>query len=171
MRAEILVLRLIHILSAIVWLGSGIFTALFLIPALSGSPAVMGQVLAGLQRRRYFVVFPIVASLTIVSGVRLLWIASAGFAGAYFATGTGRTFAISGLAAIIAFVLSLGVARPAAVRSGAISGQLAATPDAPERERLLGDLERARRRGGLATSFAVGFGILAASGMAIARYV
>jgi uncharacterized membrane protein len=171
MYAELLVLRLVHILSAIMWLGSGIFTGIFLIPALSGSPAVMGEVLAGLQRRRYFVVFPIVATLTILSGLRLLYIASAGFSSGYFATGTGRTFAISAVAAIIAFVLSLGVARPAAVRAGKISGLLPATQDAPERERLLGELDRVRRRGALATSLAVGFGILAASGMAIARYV
>ena len=137
MHAEFLVLRLVHILSAIVWVGSGVFTRIFLIPALSGSPAVMGQVVAGLQRRRYFVVVPIVATLTILSGLRLLWITSAGFSSGYFATGTGRTFAISAVAAIIAFVLSLGVARPAAVRAGGISGLLAATPDAPERERLV----------------------------------
>jgi len=171
MRAEFLVLRLVHILSGIVWLGSGIFTGIFLIPALSGSPAVMGQVLAELQRRKYFVVFPIVATLTILSGLRLLWITSVGFSPGYFATGTGRTFAISAVAALIAFVLSLGVARPAAVRAGGISGLLAATPDAPERERLVAQLDRLRRRGAMATAFAIGFGILAASGMAVARYV
>ncbi len=171
MRAEFLVLRLVHILSGIVWLGSGVFTGIFLIPALSGSPAMMGQVVAGLHRRRYFVVFPIVATLTILSGIRLLWITSAGFAPGYFATGTGRTFAISAVAGIIAFVLSLGVARPAAVRAGGISASLAATRDAPARERLLSELDRMRRRGAWATSVAIGFGILAASGMAIARYV
>jgi uncharacterized membrane protein len=171
MRAEFLVLRLVHILSGIVWLGSGVFTGIFLIPALSGSPAVMGQVVAGLQRRRYFVAVPIIATLTILSGLRLLWITSAGFSPVYFATGSGRTFAISSVAALIAFVLSLGVARPAAVRAGKISGLLPATQDASERERLLGELDRARRRSAVATAFAIGFGIAAASGMAVARYV
>jgi hypothetical protein len=131
----------------------------------------MGQVVAGLQRRRYFVTVPIIATLTILSGLRLLWIGSAGFSPAYFETGTGRTFAISAVAALIAFVLSLGVARPAAVRAGKISGLLPATQDAPERERLLGELDRARRRSAVATAFAIGFGIAAASGMAVARYV
>jgi len=171
MRAEFLVLRLVHILSGIVWLGSGVFTGIFLIPALSGSPAVMGQVVAGLQRRRYFTFVPIVATLTILSGLRLLWITSAGLSPGYFATGTGRTFAISAVAAIVAFVLSLGVARRAAVRAGGISGVLAATPDAPERERLVAQLDRLRRRGAWATTASIGFGVLAASGMAVARYV
>ena len=124
MHAEILVLRLIHILSGIAWVGSGIFTSFFLVPALSSSPAVMGQVMAALQRRRMFIILPTVATLTILSGLRLLWIASGGFAPSYFATGTGRTFALSGLAAIVAYVLAFGVARPLAVRMGAIAERL-----------------------------------------------
>jgi uncharacterized membrane protein len=170
MHAEIIVLRLVHILTAIAWVGSGIFTSVFLIPAVSSSPAVMGQVVAGLQRRRYFVVIPIVAGLTILSGVRLLWIASAGFDSGYFATGPGRTFGISGVAALVSFVLLVGVARPAAGRAGGISGKLTAAPEA-ERGPLAAELDRLRRRGATATMLAVGFGILAASGMAIARYV
>ena len=91
MHAEILVLRLIHILSGIAWVGSGIFTSFFLVPVLSSSPAVMGEVMAGLQRRRMFIILPTVATLTILSGLRLLWIASAGLDSSYFATRTGRT--------------------------------------------------------------------------------
>ena len=171
MRAEFLVLRLVHILSAITWVGSGVYTSFFLIPALSSSPAVMGQVVAGLERRRFFLVLQIVAGLTILSGLRLLWIDSAGFAGGYFASGTGRMFAISGGVAIIAAVLSFGVSRPAVIRAGAIAASLAASTDAGERERLTAQLAGLRRRGAIAGALAVGFGLIAASGMAIARYV
>jgi uncharacterized membrane protein len=171
MRAEFLVLRLIHILSAIMWVGSAVYTTFFLIPALSSSPAIMGQVMAGLQRRRVFLVLQIVAGLTILSGLRLLWIDSAGFAAGYFASGTGRTFAISAGAAIIAAVLSFGVGRPAMVRAGAIAASLGASADASERARLTPEVDRLRRRATIANALAVGFGLLAASGMAIARYV
>ena len=171
MHAEILVLRLIHILSGITWVGSGIYTSFFLVPALSSSPAVMGQVMAGLQRRRFFLVLEIVAALTILSGLRLLWIDSAGFASSYFGTGPGRTFAISAVAALTAAVLSFGVGRPAMVRAGTIAASLAASADAGERDRLTPQLDRLRRRGTIASALAVGFGLLAASGMAIARYV
>jgi uncharacterized membrane protein len=171
MSAEFLVLRLIHILSGIAWLGSGLFTSFFLIPALSSSPAVMGQVLAGLQRRRQFLVLQIVAALTILSGLRLMWIDSAGFAAGYFATRTGTTFAIGAGAAIVAAVLSFGVARPAVVRAGAIAASLAGSTDAAERERLAAQVDRLRRRGTIASALGVGFGLLAASGMAIARYM
>ncbi|SRR6266566_4993444 len=171
MRAELLVLRLVHILSGIMWVGAGMYTSFFLVPALSSSPAVMGQVMQGLQRRRVLLVLQIVAGLTILSGLRLLWIDSAGFAAGYFGSGTGRTFAISAGAAIIAAVLSFGVAQPAVIRAGAISASLASSADAGERARLTAQLDRLRRRGTIASALAVGFGLLAASGMAIARYV
>ncbi len=171
MHAELLVLRLVHILSAILWVGSGLFTSFFLVPVLTASPAAMGQVVAGLTRRRLFLVLQIAAALTILSGLRLLAIDSAGFSGSYFATGTGRTFAISGLLAIIAAVLSFGVSRPAMVRAGVIAASIAASSDVAEKARLAPEADRLRRRGAFAATLAVGFGILAASGMAIARYV
>jgi uncharacterized membrane protein len=171
MYAEVLILRLVHILSGIMWVGSGIYTSFFLVPALSGSPAVMGQVMAGLQRRRVFLVLEIVAGLTILSGLRLLWIDSAGFAESYMATGPGRTFSIGAGAAIIAAVLSFGVGRPAMVRAGAIAASLAASTDPSDRERLAPQLDRLRRLATIASTLAVGFGLLAASAMAIARYV
>ena len=171
MHAELLILRLVHILSGIAWLGSGLFTSFFLVPALSGSPAVMGQVMAGLQRRRILIVLPVVATLTILSGLRLLWIASAGFSASYFATGTGRTFAISGVAAVIAYVFAFGIARPIGARAAVIGAALSASPESSQRERLVAELDRLRRRAAITTQLAVGFGILAASGMAIARYV
>ena len=171
MYAEVLILRLVHILSGIMWVGSGIYTSFFLVPALSSSPAVMGQVMAGLQRRRIFLVLQIVAALTILSGLRLLWIDSAGFAESYMATGTGRMFSIGAAAAIIAAVLSFGVGRPAMVRAGAIAASLAASTDASDRERLAPQVDRLRRLATIASTLAVGFGLLAASAMAIARYV
>lgn len=171
MYAEILLLRLIHILSGIMWVGSGLYTSFFLGPALSSSPAVMGQVMAGLQRRRVFLVLQIVAGLTILSGLRLLWIDSAGFAESYLSTGTGRTFSIGAGAAIISAVLAFGVSRPAMVRAGVIAASLAASANTGDRERLASQLDKLRRRATIASSLAVAFGLLAASAMAVARYV
>ena len=171
MHAEIIVLRLIHILSGIFWVGSGMYANFFLVPALRESPAVLGQVMAGLMRRRVFRVIEIAAGLTILSGLRLMWIDSSGFSGSYFATGTGRTFAISGVFAIIAAVFNFGVARPTMLRAGAVAASLAASADAGEKARLTQELDRLRKRGTIAATLAVSFGILAASGMAVARYV
>jgi uncharacterized membrane protein len=171
MHAELLVLRLVHILFAILWVGSGLFTTFFLVPALAASPAAMGQVVAGLTRRRLFLVLQIAAALTILSGLRLLAIDSAGFSASYFATGTGRTFAIGGVFAIIAAVLSFGVSRPAMLRAGSIAASIAASSDAAETARLTAEADRLRRRAAITATLAVSFGMLAAAAMAIARYV
>jgi uncharacterized membrane protein len=171
MHAEFLVLRLIHILSGIFWIGSGLYTFFFLGPALAGTPAVMGQVMAALQRRRVFTVQQIAAGLVLLSGLRLLMIDSAGFSGSYFATGTGRTFAIGGVFALIAAMFNFGVARPTMVRAVAVAAVLAASADAAEKARLTQQLDRLRKRGATAGMLAVSFGLLAASGMAVARYV
>ena len=171
MTAEILVLRLVHILGGIFWLGSGLFTALFLVPALARvGPAGAGPVMGALQQRRLFTVLPIVAIATILSGVRLLHIASSGFAPAYFGTGTGRTLLWSGIAAILAFLLSLIVARPAMVRATALATSMATLSDA-ERGTRAAEVERLRRRGANATALAMLLLVAAASGMAVARYL
>src|SRR5687767_4768281 len=114
MATELIVLRIIHILGGIFWLGSGLFTAFFLIPALGRlGPASAGPVMGALQQRRLFTILPVIAVLTILSGIRLLQIASAGFSAQYFDSRTGQTFLWSGVAAIIAFLLSVLVSRPA----------------------------------------------------------
>lgn len=171
MYAELIVLRLIHILGAIFWIGSGLYTFFFLGPALASTPAVMGQVMAGLQRRKFFRVQEIAAGLVILSGLRLLMIDSGGYSGSYFATGTGRTFAIAGIFALLAAVFNFGIARPTMARAAAAGASLAAAADAGEKARLTQELDRLRKRGATAAMLAVTFGILAASGMAVARYV
>lgn len=170
MYAELLTLRLIHILSAIIWLGGGILTAFFLIPAVSGSQAAMMELMAGLKRRHFFVFQPISATLAILSGLRLLWIDSAGFTGSYFDTATGRAFSWGGLSAIIAYIISYGIAFPLNSRVAKIDARLREIAAGQEREQLTRDLNRLRRRAGIASLATVWLGILAACAMAVARY-
>ena len=171
MIGELLVLRLVHVLGGIFWVGSGIFTSVFLIPALATAGPAAGQVMAAMQRRRLFTVLPIVAVLTILSGVRLLWLTSGGFSTAYFASPRGATFAASGAAAIVAFLLSLLVARPAAMQAAALGQAIAAAPDHDARAMLQSRLAALRRRGEIASGIAVPLLVLGAAGMAIARYL
>lgn len=155
---ELLVLRLVHVLGGIFWVGAGMFTAFFLMPTLAGAGPAAGAVMAGLQQRRLFVVLPAVALVTMASGLRLLWLASGGLQGAYFATATGATFAASGIAAALAFTLSLLVVRPLLTRAGALPP---------------GDARAARMRavGTRASQAAYVLLIGSAAGMALARYL
>lgn len=171
MIAELLLLRLLHILGGILWLGSGLFTTFFLIPALGRlGPGAAGPVMGALQQQRLFSVLPAVAVVTLLSGLRLLHLVSAGFSNAYLETTMGRTFLWSGVAAVLAFALSLMVARPAALRAGTLGAGLASLPET-ERAGRAAEVERLRRRSGAASAIATSLLVGAAAGMAIARYV
>ncbi|MEO7458301.1 MAG: hypothetical protein ABIY52_18730 [Gemmatimonadaceae bacterium] len=170
MPTELLALRLIHIVCGIFWAGSGLFTALFLAPALASSGANAGQVFAALGRRKLFVVLPVAALLTIGSGARLMYLVSGGFGPTYMGSASGQAFASSGACAVLAFLLSLLVGRPAAVRSAALAAQAVAAPE-DDRAALARRAARVRRIGGIASTVAVTLLMLAAAGMSVARYV
>src|SRR6185295_3138314 len=96
-----------------------------------------------------FTVLPTVAVLTILTGLRLIWLDSGGFSSQYFATMTGRTFGSAGVAAILAFLLSLIVTRPKSERAGRLGASIATAP-AEQRPALTAEVARLRRQAGIA---------------------
>jgi uncharacterized membrane protein len=170
MIAELLVLRVVHVLGAIFWLGSGLFTTFFLIPALGKAGPAAAPVMGALQERRLFTWLPIVAVLTLLSGFRLLWIASSGFSAAYVGSAMGQVFLWSGVLATVAFVAGMIIARPAGVKAGQLAASLPSRTEA-ERLALMPELERLRRRNTVGMLAATVMLVVAAVGMAIARYL
>lgn len=171
MHAEFLLLRFIHVVGAIVWVGGGAYVAFFLIPALLPNPSLIPQVMEGLAKRKVFAILPTVGLLVVLSGVRLLWIDSAGFDESFLSTGAGRTFSIGGTAGILAFLVQILVQRPAGARLSKIAATLTGNVSPEERQRLTSEAERMRRRNSWGVQAAVGFGLLAATAMSIARYM
>jgi uncharacterized membrane protein len=165
MPAELLVLRLIHILGGIVWVGSGIFNFFFLVPALGRTgPATAGQVMGALQQRHLFTVLPLSAVLTILSGLRLWWIIG-GRTMHYWQHRSGHVYLVSGVLAIVGFLLAMFVSRPAAVRMGALARS------APSDEGGRRELASLQRRATVSGYVAMILLIVAAAGMAVARYL
>ena len=167
---ELLVLRVVHILGGIFWVGSAMFMTLFLLPAIAKAGPNAGSVLGALRARGLLGVLPVVALVTMASGVRLLWIISGGFAAAYFRSTTGHIYAGAGIAAIVSFLISLLVARPAAIRTGQLGGTLAGAT-AEQRSAVMLEMERLRRRAAVANGIVLTLLGLAAAGMAVGRYV
>lgn len=170
MHAELLVLRLVHVLSGLVWVGAMVFMSAFLMPALQHAGPAAGAVMAGLQQRRLMTFMPVVASLTLLSGFRLYWIMSDGFSAAYARSPTGLTFGVAGLLALAAFVLGLAVIRPAMARAGMLGQRLASASEA-ERVAIQQEMQHLRARGASLSLVAAALVVLAAAGMAVARYV
>jgi hypothetical protein len=170
MTAEIIVLRLVHVVGGIFWVGAILFNSLFLIPAMAEAGPAAGAVMAGMQRRKVMSVLPLVALLTILAGARLMWIASAGSGGAYFQSTTGRTLATGALSGIAAFLLGVLVGRPSGMRAGQLGAAIAKASES-ERPALAAELAAVNRRAGLASKAVVVLLTIAASAMAVARYL
>lgn len=167
--AELLVLRLVHILGGLFWVGAGLFTTFYLGPALKhAGPAAAGAIMASFQKRRMMTVMPIVATLTILSGVRLMWIVSAGDSD-WFTHRPGHTYAVSGTLALLAFLIGLFVARPAMAKAGRLAGSAAS--DGASREMLAAEIAKLQKRATMSTGIATTFLVLATAGMAVARYL
>jgi hypothetical protein len=170
MNALVIVLRLVHILCGVLWVGFGVFMAVVLGPALERMGPDGGKVMSAIGPKLHTVLMPLVAILTILSGVWLYWIVSGGFSGAYAHSRMGMTFAIGGVAAITTFVLGLTVIRPAMTRAMILGASIGSAP--PERQAAIAAeakqfRDRAIGAGKLGTSLLV----VATLCMAVARYL
>ena len=66
-------LRVVHILGGIMWAGAAIFMALWFEPSVREAGPAGAPVMAGLEKHRYFVVMPVIAILTLISGGALFY--------------------------------------------------------------------------------------------------
>jgi hypothetical protein len=115
-------------------------------------------------------IMPIVALLTILSGLWLYWRVSGGFAPGFMGSAQGQTLGAGAVATIVAYVIGLAVVRPNMVRAGML-GQRAAQAAAGEREALLAQAAVARQRSAAGNRWVAVLLTLAIAAMAVARYV
>jgi uncharacterized membrane protein len=167
----LILLRIVHIGSAMTWFGGAIIGGFFLQP----TAAALGQ--AGqpfmdylMNRRRMGIFFPIVAGLTVVSGAALYWRDSGGLQAAWISSPPGLAFTIGGLAAIAAFLGGFILIGPGVAEQTAVQNELArgdGVPTDAQRQRL----ERAARRMQLADRIDLPLLLIAGLTMAVARYL
>jgi len=150
------------------WIGTAVFMSFYLIPAAAEAGAAGGQVMANLAKRKLMVVLPIVAILTILSGARLMQKA-AGFAPGYFKTGSGHTYAISAILAVVALIIGITVSRPAHLKAASLSQS--SVSDQTSKEMIQAEIRTLHKRATMASNIVTVLVILAAAGMAIARYM
>lgn len=170
MMAELLMLRLVHVMGGIFWVGGMMYMAFFLMPTMAQAGPAAGPVIAGLQQRKLFVWLPVIAIATMLAGIRLMMLQSDGFSAVYFATPMGRTYLIAGSLAVIAFAIGFSINRPIMNRIAVLT---AAMPGADEssRAQLQAEMAMLRKRSGVATRLVTWLLIAAAAGMAVARYM
>src|SRR3954468_21694072 len=170
MTIELLFLRIVHIVGGIFWVGGTLLTTFFLFPALRTLGAAAGPVFAAVQQRKLSGWMLTAALLTVLSGLRLLWIPSGGYQSAYFATAPGMGFSTAGLSAIVAFVLGTMIVRPAAMGAARIGASIASAPP-EQRGQLSAEVARLGKRSAIGGTIVAALLVLAAAGMAMARYL
>ena len=163
-------MRLLHIVLGVFWVGTMLFNVFFLGPAMEAAGPDGAKVAAGLMQRRFFAILPIVAIVTVLSGLWLYWRASLGFEPAYMRSGPGMTYGTGAVAAVLAFILGAAVVRPAMMKAFAL-GQRAGAAAPDERGTLLAQAKSLRARATRMSLWVAGLLIVAASAMAIGRYV
>jgi hypothetical protein len=126
--------------------------------------------MGALMRRKWMVFLPLVATLTVLSGFFLYWRASSGFASEYMGSGPGLSFCTGAAAAILAFIIGMAVTRPAMTRALELSERMGSA-DAAERENLAAVIAKHRARGAAGGRIVVALLLVAATAMAVARYV
>jgi uncharacterized membrane protein len=171
MELIVVVLRLVHIVFGVLWVGFAVFTGLLLMPAIQDAGPDGGKVVAALQRRGLMTIMPIFALGTLISGLWLYGRDSAGFQPSFLTSSVGLTFGLGGVAALAAFAVGMALMRPATVQVAALAQELATARTPQEREQRNAEIQRLRTRAAGAGRI-VGLLLLAsAAAMAVARYV
>jgi hypothetical protein len=122
-----IVFRIIHISSAILWAGSAVFFTAFVGPTVETLGPEAGRFLNHLVRQRKAVIFFLVVStLTVVAGGFLYWRLSGGLNIDWIQTGVGTGFTVGAVAGLISWLLVVGALAPTAYRLTALGQQLSA---------------------------------------------
>jgi uncharacterized membrane protein len=165
-----LVLRFAHVFCGALWVGMMAFQVFFLAPSLAEVGPDAGKIMGAMMKRRVPVIMPIIALITIVSGMWLFQRMSGGNIGALMATPMGKGFAFGGVVALLAFLIGIVVMRPAMMRSMQLMQALPTAPPA-ERANMQAELQRLRARGNSLGNLVAVMLLVTLAAMAVARYL
>ena len=168
----VIILRLIHIVVGVFWVGGILFIALFLSPSVRAIGSAAGPVMQQLvDVRKLPIAMMASAILTILSGVGLFWNDSVGFkSDAWMHSGPGMTYSIGGTLAILAAIFGMVVNSPTAKKLGQLGAAIRTGGGAPSAEQAA-EMQRLQKRLGVASSIVAGVLVIAVACMAVARYV
>ena len=167
MNSLVIVLRLLHIIGGVFWVGAGLVMFFFIGPTL-GATAEAGQKFAQhlMTQTRFTAIVTTSAILTVLAGATLYWIDSDGLSSAWMHSGAGLGFGIGAFFALIGFVFGImvGNTNGALAKLGA---QIQGKPT-PEQMAQVGALRKRLSVVSPINAYAL---IIAALFMAIARYL
>lgn len=166
----LLVVRALHILLAALWVGAIFLMTMFVIPAVRDAGTAGGSFMVALHRRGLHVFMATSAGLTVLSGLWLYWIFTAGFNHDAMLTHGGLAFGIGGLCGLLAAIVGGSVVGRGFKRIVAMSERTAALPEG-ERAAHVQQITALRQRTGNAAKIVLVLVIAALLLMAVGHYV
>src|SRR4051812_2434647 len=168
-RTLTIMLRLIHILGGIFWAGAMIVLAGFLIPTVRATGREGGRFMQTLmQQRRLQFYLGLAAALTVLSGVTMYARLAAATHGAWAGSRPGIAYGVGAAAAILAAAAGGGISGSAGRKMLALGQSIGSAAPSPEQQAELGRLQG---RMALGARVAAGLLVVAASAMAVGRYL
>jgi uncharacterized membrane protein len=171
MDVYMVVLRIVHILAGVFWVGSALVMFLFLQPAASEvGPAAAPLMMNLAQKKRLPDIVLAASGLTILAGALMYWRVSGGFDPDWIGSAFGIAITIGSLCAIAAVALGASIVRPAMMRIAAIGQAAAAAGGGPTPEQGA-EIQALQQRARATSNVIVPLLILAVVAMASARYL
>ncbi|HUL70077.1 MAG TPA: hypothetical protein VLT17_07610 [Gemmatimonadales bacterium] len=164
------ILRLIHVLSGVIWVGGVFFVSIYLMPTIRALGPAGAPVMQHLAQVKKIQIFFLVMSLTaILTGLAAFYHNSAGDSG-WMRSGPGRTFSIGALFAILALIHGATVNSPTAKKIGILGTALQAAKGPPPADQLA-EAQRLQDKLYFHTRVSIGLLLVATLAMGLARYV
>jgi len=165
-----LILRIVHIVAGVCWVGGAIIHTAFIEPSVKASAPDSGKFMQYFMGRRRFGLFMNVSSgLTVLAGALLYWRASGGIQWPWVASGPGLVFTVGSVVGIAVYLLGFFMIRPRVQRLEAM-GQAIGAAGGPPNPAQVAELRKVDRE--MSIIGRVDFVMLAIAllAMATARY-
>jgi hypothetical protein len=160
-------LRIIHIVAGVFWVGGTLIMTFFIGPTV-GATAEAGQRFVGhlMNELKFSSRMSIAAGSSVLAGFILYWIDSQGFTSAWMSSGAGRGFGIGAGFALIGFVFGILIGRTTKTMAQ-VGAQIQGRPSPDQ----MNQLQALRRKQATYSMIAASALVLATIFMAIARYL
>jgi len=171
MDTYMVVLRVVHILAGVFWVGAALTTLLFIQPTAREVGPAAGPFMMHLAGRKRLIDFVLgAAGLTVLAGLLIYWRVTGGLDPDVIGSAYGISLTIGALCAIAALAIGGSIVRPGIMATLAIGRAVAADGGPPTPEQAA-QLQALQRRSIAAGKAIVPLLIVAVIGMAAARYL